>query len=186
MTSVRDSNGRFLLGTHWRPVSAFRSVEYLRREYIERGRSTGEIAAEHGVTDGAIIFWLRRHKIPRRTTSEVRSRKKWGAVGAANPMFGRTGEQNPRYVDGSSGERQRTYASSMWKAVRLSIYTRDGFRCRRCATGHESSAPLVAHHLAPWAGNPQLRTDESNLVTLCTPCHRWVHSRANIEKEWIA
>ena len=35
--------------------------------------------------------------------------KHWGAVGAANPMFGRTGALNPRYVDGSSPERQRGY-----------------------------------------------------------------------------
>jgi transposase-like protein len=58
--SNRDRSGRFLPGTHWRKHAIFRERDYLVREYQVRGRSASEIAAEHGVTDGAVLFWLKR------------------------------------------------------------------------------------------------------------------------------
>lgn len=182
----RDSDGRFLPGTHWRPHTIFREREYLLREYVERGRSTAEIATEHGVTDGAIIHWLTRHGIRRRSTSEARSIKYWGLVGEENPMFGKKGSANPRYVDGSSPERQRAYSQATGKAFIRAIFSRDGYKCRRCGEHKSGVRSLHAHHIAPWAGNEALRFDTNNVATLCRQCHQWVHSKANVNKEWLA
>lgn len=186
LESSRDNLGRFLPGTHWRPPGVFRARDYLVREYIESNRSSADIAREHGVTEGAIIFWLRRHAIPRRSVSQARRVKYWGASGEANPMFGRTGALNPRYIDGSSPERQTMYARTAWKSVATEALRRDGYRCRRCATGHTKDTALVVHHIRPWAGNPGLRLALDNLATLCAPCHRWIHSKRNAGREWLA
>jgi len=79
---------------------------------------------------------------------------------------------NPRYVDGSSPERQRLYVQASGREFLKRIYARDGYRCVRC------SAPNRA-------GNPALRFDEANVVTLCRGCHGWVHSKVNSEREHI-
>ena len=55
----RNTKGQFLHGTHWRESQPFREKEWLEREYIELGRSTGDIAAHFGVADDAIIHWLK-------------------------------------------------------------------------------------------------------------------------------
>ena len=56
--------------------------------FWDQERNTGDIAAEWGVTDSTIIQWLRKHDIPRRTISQARYIKRWGARGANNPMYG--------------------------------------------------------------------------------------------------
>lgn len=182
----RASNGRFLPGTHWRPHAQFREREYLVREYVDGGRSAPEIAVEHGVHENAILYWLTKHGITRRTIAQARAVKPWGPAGDRNPMFGRCGPLNPRYVDGSSPERQSLYAKSEWKSLVVAIYTRDRFTCARCGNPRASDRKLVAHHIRPWAGNPSLRRDPENLITMCAPCHRWIHSNANTNREWLA
>ena len=50
-----QQTGRFKKGLHWREHKAFREKDYLMREYVTNGRSTGDIAIEWGVTDAAIF-----------------------------------------------------------------------------------------------------------------------------------
>ena len=188
MASSRNSKGQFLPGTHWRKPAVFRAEAYLVSEYLVKQRSASEIASEHGVTENAVFHWLHRHGIKRRTIAEARAVKSWGAdlSGPKNPMFGRKGHLNPRYVDGSSPERQSLYVQHEWKQLVASVYRRDGFKCLRCDHPHGSGRKLVAHHVRPWAGNPELRKNPANIVTLCDVCHRWVHSRRNADREWLA
>jgi len=183
---MRGADGRFLKGGHWRMPAPHWSAEWLREQYHTLGRSSGEIAAEVGTTDAAIIYWLKKHGIPRRSVSAARSIKHWGASGQANPMHGKTGPANPRFVDGSSPERQRLYAQSVGRTFVKSVMERDGFRCRRCGAPKGKPKSLHVHHIKPWAGNPELRFDAGNAVTLCRSCHSWVHSRNNIEREFLA
>jgi 5-methylcytosine-specific restriction endonuclease McrA len=183
---MHDSQGHFVKGTHWRERKPHWDAEWLRTQYVSSGRSTGDIAAECGCTDANILYWLARHGIPRRNVAEARALKHWGASGEANPMHGKTGAANPRYVDGSSPERQRLYAQGQGKAFIREILARDGYRCQRCSAPKTTPKSLHVHHVKPWAGNEQLRFDSKNAVTLCRDCHSWVHSRANADREFMA
>ena len=159
---------------------------YLLREYTKKARSASDIAAEHGVTDGAVLHWLHKHGIKRRSVSQARAVKKWALSGPTNGMYGRCGSQNPRWIDGSSPLRQRMCARSFWKALARTLYARDNYRCRRCGSAHVKGHPLHAHHVAAWAGNPDARFDLDNIVTLCKPCHNWVHSTKNTKREYLS
>lgn len=182
----RSPATEFKPGQHWRKPQPFREADWLLAEYIEKGRSTGDIAQQFGVSDSAVLFWLNHHKIPRRNISQARDLKHWGLTGPANPMFGKFGPECPNYVDGSTPERQRMYSRGIGRDFLRSVYERDGYCCVRCGSPNTGRRSLHAHHIRPWAGNPDLRFDLTNAITLCRACHGWVHSKRNTEKEFIA
>lgn len=105
--------------------------------------------------------------------------------GTGNGMYNRKGVLNHRYIDGSSPERQRLYCQSEWLSVERKVLKRDKYKCRRCGSPKKCYRGLHVHHLKSWAGNPDLRYELTNLVTLCNKCHNWVHSKLNVNKELI-
>src|SRR5688572_2491626 len=114
MASNRKSNGTFKKGTHWRKPKPHWKREWLFNEYVTNGRSAKEIAHDVGCKENNILYWLAKHRIPRRTMVEVRQVKHWGVDGAENWMFGRCDEANPNWKGGISPERQKQYARAMW------------------------------------------------------------------------
>jgi 5-methylcytosine-specific restriction endonuclease McrA len=175
-----------LKGGHWRNETRLWDKEYLKKEYVEKNKSAKDIAKENGITENGVFYWLAKHKIPRRTTSEARKVKKWGSRGSSNPMYGRCGDKNPRWIDGSSPERQKIYARSFWKELAKAVYERDGYKCKRCGAKHTGKNKLHAHHIKPWAGNPNSRLDLKNIIVLCSDCHTWVHSKGNKKSEFLS
>lgn len=113
----------------------------------------------------------------RRLLSEKASVPKPWLRGDRNGMAGRTGRLNPNYVDGSSPERQRAYASAEWRELVRVVRARDGYRCVECGAEKCGRRSLHLHHVKPWAGNPESRFDPDNILTLCADCHRAVHRR---------
>lgn len=183
---MRNTNGQFLKGHHWRKPKPHWSFQWLEREYLAKQRSAAEIAEEVGCKENNIHYWLHKHGIRTRTAAQVRAVKHWGVSGPDNPMFGRCGKQNPRYVDGSSPERQTAMAGHSGKQFRAAVLSRDNYSCVRCGKGKAGPRSLHVHHLKAWAGNPTLRFNPENAVTLCRGCHNWVHSRKNTEREYLA
>jgi len=60
--------------------------------------------------------------------------------------------------------------SEAYKALRREVLKRDGWKCQACGT----IAGLEVHHLQR---RSQLGDDSaSNLITLCSECHRVLHS----------
>jgi hypothetical protein len=175
----------FKPGQHWRKPTPFRDEEWLKKNYVDLQRSAGEIATDFGVTDAAVIFWLKKHGIPRRTIAEARAIKHWGLTGSENPMHGKFGPLNHNYVDGSSPERSRMYARSEGKEFLRTALRIGGYKCAKCEAGQAKANPLQVHHLKAWAGNPSLRFDLSNVAVLCRKCHLFVHSKKNINREFI-
>jgi hypothetical protein len=62
-----------------------------------------------------------------------------------------------------------------WATLRRQAYKRDDYQCRNCGSkgGNRGNTELHAHHVVPRSrgGNDTL----SNLVTLCSTCHRQIH-----------
>lgn len=164
----RTTLGRFLPGTHWRPRRPHWDFYWLVIEYLGKQRSMADIAAEAGCTEVAIRHWLRKHGIPRRTTSEARAIKYWGLHGAANPMFGRTGAANPNWTGG-----QDARMGPEMQAWRRRVLARDWYLCRLCHDTHR----LEVHHILPFGQFPETRTTDSNGITLCHCCHAKLRGR---------
>lgn len=74
---MNDSKtGRFVKSQHWREPRLFRDRSFLIEHYVDRRLSTHIIAGRFNVTPGAVIYWLRRHNIPRRKGSEAAVNRK--------------------------------------------------------------------------------------------------------------
>lgn len=72
-------------------------------------------------------------------------------------------------VLGAPSERTSPQATE-W---RRRVFERDGYRCRESARGGR----LHAHHVRPWADEPEMRFDIENGLTLCVDCHAKRHPR---------
>lgn len=189
---MTDKLGRFVKGEHASPATEFKPGEHwrehrpywdqawLRWEYLLCGKSSSEIARQFGVTPANIIYWLKKHGIPRRTTSEVRQLKYWGASGKDNPMYGMRGKDSPNWKGGCTPERQACYHSAEWHRASLIVRRRDKEICQRCGI----TSALHIHHIASFAIT-ELRAEPTNLVLLCQKCHAWVHGSENVEREYI-
>ena len=181
----RNEKGQFLKGTHWREPQVFRDKDWLIEEYVNKERSTGEIGKQFNVTEAAIIFWLQKHGIPRRTISQARKVKYWGLIGPDNPRWGKTGELNPNWKGGISPERPAFYASQEWKTACYAVWRRDDATCQRCGSVHrDSDVPFHVHHIISFK-HVETRADVDNLILVCETCHRWIHSNNNIQNEFI-
>lgn len=92
------------------------------------------------------------------------------------------GEKNINYKHGLSSVRppRNLTLTNRW---RRRVYARDKYKCQKC--GDSSGGNLQAHHIKSWEKYPAFRYDISNGVTLCIKCHRWVHSKANVNKEYL-
>jgi len=67
----------------------------------------------------------------------------------------------------------RDFNDKTYKAWRLRVYKRDGFRCKMCGGNNK----LQAHHIKRWADYPTLRYVVSNGITLCELCHTLVKDK---------
>lgn len=201
-TQARNKNGtfakgisysldtQFKQGQHWRKPKRFWEYNYLFTEYILNKKSTGDIAKENNCTESNILFWLKKNKINRRDRKSIREVKNWGAKGELNAMFGRKGKDAPNWKGGGSPDRQTFYSSQEWKIVSKRIWVKFGTCCKRCSkkggrinTKNEKGRYQI-HHLVSFSIK-ELRAEEQNLIVLCKKCHNWVHSKQNINKEFI-
>lgn len=65
------------------------------------------------------------------------------------------------------------YSLARWRRLRWDVLTRDLFTCQRpsCRRLVGDTAQLVADHIRPHRGDPDLFWSDTNLQTLCKPCH---------------
>lgn len=57
--------------------------------------------------------------------------------------------------------------TKQWKALRMEILERDGFRCKGCGCGGR----LEVDHIKPVRTHPELSYEPRNLQALCPSCH---------------
>ena len=83
----------------------------------------------------------------------------------------RMGKNNPNYISGSTKTRRaKTQRIKNW---RLKVFNRDDFTCQEC---NKKGGDINAHHIIFWSEDKDKRFLIGNGVTLCVPCHKYVHS----------
>lgn len=98
-------------------------------------------------------------------------------------------EQNPNWKGGATPERQTFYRSPEWKTACVAVWARANACCERCGLDYRTvdrrgSARFHVHHIVSFAVR-ELRAEPSNLMLVCRPCHLWIHSSANIERQYL-
>lgn len=83
-----------------------------------------------------------------------------------NPMYGK---RPWNYIDGRM--EKRTGIDARYWRLRRFVYKRDNQQCQICFVKLKRNE-FEADHIKSWAKYPELRYEESNVRTLCKPCHK--------------
>lgn len=88
---------------------------------------------------------------------------------------------------GVTPERQAMYSSDKWKECVKHVWKRDNATCQRCGKKHNDGNrnTFNIHHIYPFAKYKHLRCQPDVLVLLCRDCHLFVHSKKNINHEFM-
>lgn len=97
-------------------------------------------------------------------------------------------EANPRWLGGVTPERQTFYRSIEWKAACCAVWKREDACCQRCGSDFRKAdrrtEAFHVHHIVSFAVR-ELRAEPGNLALLCRECHLWVHSNANVDRQYL-
>ncbi len=102
-------------------------------------------------------------------------------------MKGRKGKETPSWKGGITPERQTVYSSEAWVEAVKKVWERDKAICQRCGKNHnqpKARGTFHIHHIVSFEVK-KLRTSVDNLILFCAKCHRWVHGKKNVNKEFI-
>lgn len=121
-----------------------------------------------------------------REASLADGRVPWGK---GNEPFwrGKTGSDHPSYKGGLTPERQSVYSSPEWVDAVKTVWARDNATCQCCGKHHNTAevrGTFHIHHITSFQVK-ELQTEPKNLVLLCRDCHKFVHSKSNINKLFI-
>ena len=124
-----------------------------------------------------------RAKISAATTGKPKIPK-----GKRHHWAGKTGSQHPSWKGGLTPERQAFYSSLEWKAACRAVWYRADAKCERCSLDSRSMPAkdrrFHVHHIVSFQVR-ESRANSDNLVLLCAPCHKFVHSKRNVENIFI-
>lgn len=189
--------------------------EWLADQYTTQGRNCVQIGAALSRDPKTIWAWMKHYGIPTRPrghdvshlpvgrppgfklTEEHKEslraarlkdgRKPYMMPDGSHAMKGRIGPAHHGWKGGLTPERQSFYSSEEWKSACKAVWARAGAKCERCGTHHNTTqhrGTFHVHHRITFMVR-ELRADLSNLALLCAPCHRFVHSRKNTDKQFI-
>ena len=164
-------------------VRPHRDADWLRKRRQE-GLDLHGIASQAGVSTHSIRKALRRFGL--QFSARERARLSGISQRGQKRTFAKRTILTPEWLENirraRSGERSNFWKGGMTEErANIGRWTREHaerthrrfhFRCVLCA-GQER---LCAHHLDPVWNNEAQAMDESNLISLCSPCHRRLHS----------
>ena len=103
-------------------------------------------------------------------------------------LKGKKGADTPNWRGGVTPARQGFYSTEAWKDACKVVWRRADAKCERCGLDHRridrESEKFHVHHIVSFMVK-ELRSEPSNLVLLCSKCHRFVHSKKNVNNEFI-
>lgn len=94
-----------------------------------------------------------------------------------------SGENSPTWKGGKSHH----YVGGFWTARNIAR-ERDNYSCQRCGiTEDEYGQQMSVHHIINYRefDDKDEANELDNLICLCEPCHRFIHSNANTEQLFI-
>lgn len=102
-------------------------------------------------------------------------------------LKGVTGKGHPSFKGGLTPERQSVYSSEKWCEAVKEVWKRDNATCQNCGKHHNTEknrGNFHIHHIISFQIK-EYQTDSNNLILLCKECHKWVHSKNNINQKFI-
>lgn len=104
-------------------------------------------------------------------------------------MKGKLGSKHPGWRGGTTPERQKSYSTIEWKDAVKKVWKRDDAICQLCKLDHRTverkEVKFDIHHLYSFSTLVRLRSNPDNLILVCQPCHKWIHSKKNKEKQYL-
>jgi len=131
----------------------------------------------------------RQSEAARQKISESRRGKPVVYKSGRHYLKGKRGADTNNWKGGVTPERQSFYATEEWKQAVKAVWKRDNAICQRCGLDHrtipvKNRGIFDIHHIETFA-NKARRCELDNLVLLCEKCHLFVHSRENVNKEFL-
>jgi len=108
--------------------------------------------------------------------------------GEKHHWAGVIGSLHPSWKGGLTPERQSFYGSKEWKAACVAVWHRADAKCERCGLDSRSiptkDRNFHIHHIVSFQVR-KLRAEVTNLMLACAPCHKFIHSKLNVNNEFI-
>lgn len=149
--------------------------------YRIQHKSTLEIGKMFDITDGAVLYWLKKYNIPSYSTSEAinfylyekggieRARKEQSTMENRIKSSCRQRGITFEDFDGfSTSEQHMARNNTYYKEWKNNVFKRDNYTCQCCG---KRGGNLNAHHLYNFAGYEDLRYAVDNGITFCEKCH---------------
>ena len=92
-------------------------------------------------------------------------------------------EKHPGWKGGITDERICMCYRREWIDMKGFIRKRDKYICQKCNIP-ENGNKFHMHHMISFEVK-ELRLHPDNLIFLCPQCHSWIHSKNNIEREFL-
>lgn len=164
--------------------------EWLRNAGIAtRPRGSYNTFALSGMTESPLKGRKHTPEAIARITEGRRRVPREAYAGNGHYLRERRGDKHPMWKGGISPERQSFYSTPEWKSAADLVWKRDKSTCRRCGAvfGGDRGPQKTwhVHHIVKFDDAIDLRAEPTNLVLLCPPCHRWVHSKDNTERSFL-
>ncbi len=95
------------------------------------------------------------------------------------PLLGKSGKDHPCWKGGNLAEscRARNEIASELNEWRLKVFERDNYTCQVCGS---YGGKLNAHHILHFKTHPEQRLNVDNGMTVCTICHKSLHSTRRV------
>lgn len=105
---------------------------------------------------------------PQNITEEERKRRSERASG-----------ENSNFWKGGVTSRKVLVSRKASRLLSRKVFERDNYSCKNCGRNQK----LHAHHIIPIYQDPSKALDMENLITLCRPCHTYLHAN-NLEESF--
>ena len=149
-----------------------------------RGHDTSHLPKDGSVWIGRKHSSKTKEKISAAAIAD--GRVPWGK-GNEPYWRGVTGDKHPSFKGGLTPERQAVYSSREWVDAVKIVWARDNATCQCCGKHHNTEinrGKFHIHHIVTFQVK-ELQADPENLVLLCKDCHKFVHSKKNVSKQFI-